>query len=141
MINKIREIVEDEMTREELSFFLGGSRRFGWYRRNSDLDYFILIKPSWNIEQFINIFIKYQIPPFFLPNYTMNISEQYSIFGGLIHLNFMHRIKDWKELRIEHEEIERFLQKNIKRKGEIKKLIEEGVISGRYAYQILRAFI
>jgi len=138
MINKIKEIVEDEMTREGLSFFLGGSRRFGWYRRNSDLDYFILIKPSWNIEQFINVFIRYQILPDSLQSYTMEISEQYSIFGGLVHFNFMHQIKDWRDLRIEHGEIERFLQKNIKRKEEIKKAVEEGVISGQDAYRILK---
>ena len=45
MFEAFSKFVEAEFLKKEISFFLGGSRRFGYHSEDSDFDYFVLKEP------------------------------------------------------------------------------------------------
>ena len=138
--NIIISMIEKE-TEEKIKFFIGGSRRFGWYNKDSDIDIFIYT-PSKTIQKIDKFLIS---EGFSRNNDTALMYEtwflQFSDSHHLIHINITDAKYQYSKLKSEHDKLEKFLEKKSELKAMIKSIKKEYNIKGKDIYRLLRTMI
>ena len=137
----VKEIIESYLKSNSLLYFIGGSERFGWTTIRSDIDFFI------NATQADILIMLKNFPVVIKRNENIGLYEncgdlQYSVLGGLVHLNFFaDSIQIFNLLKIEHVEVEKILQKNIELRQVVRTLKISNAVSGKDIYKALKVLV
>lgn len=135
----IKDAFESYLMENGIDYFIGGSERFGWTDRESDIDFFVSCCDGQLINMFQQFPSKTIMKNYIASTYDDNIDTQFSILGGLIHLNvFLNSFPSYKVLKAEHEKVEKTLNKNDDLNRVVTSLKRFTSIRGRDIYDCLK---
>ncbi len=140
LANLIIRRIEKE-TGEKIESFIGGSRRFGWNRKDSDIDIFLLIPNSiLHLVESILIsegFIRNNDP---IGKYESGFTQFIDPYH-ISHVNLTDNTYYFMELKKEHEKVEIFLKEKPVLKVIISRIKHKYNVSGKDIYRLLRIMI
>jgi len=140
----IRKVVKKEieayLKSMNLNYFVGGSERFGWATFSSDIDFFISVTNvdmTVMLRHFSNIIRSHECE---LYNNCGDV--QYTVLGGLVHLNFFtSSIMRFDRLRLEHIAVEKILKGNSQLNQIVRNLKITNKVSGKDVYIALKQLV
>ena len=142
VVSSFERAISAVFTSSDLPYFLGGSRRFGYDRPESDTDFFVLVK---NKEVETALFfglarIGFREMPE-ADGYSLNLSFwRILALRGTCHIIFLNDESCYNRLEREHEKIELFLEKEPRLQEFCRGLGGLGV-KGTYIYRALCCLI
>lgn len=106
IITTVQEVVEQWLKENDIPYFIGGSRRFGYHEEgNSDVDIFCF-KPE---AEFTEEFFSSGLWRHASSDYPVNTQSQ---IPGIIHFNTMDDKGQFDALELEHQKVELLISKN-----------------------------
>lgn len=111
-----QKFIEDILEYENIPYFRGGSREFGWESENSDFDYFLLINEEMNNDYYgftmnksINFKHTYGLTEKENQNYPGHYHFETNILGVEFDLIVFNSPMEWEYLKNQHEQIKKYL--------------------------------
>jgi len=139
VVTNFVEAIKSAFTSSDLPYFLGGSRRFGYDRPESDTDFFVLIKNKEIRESLLFGLAKIgfrEMPPQ-TDEYSLNPDFcRILVLQGVCHVVILDKEHYYNNLEQEHERIEFFLEKEPRLRDLCREL--GGLkVKGTYIYRAL----
>lgn len=138
----VKQDIETYLKSKGIDYFIGGSERFKWVTFSSDIDFFISInhiEVPIMLRHFPTVFRSHESKG----NLYDNCGDvQYTVLGGLIHLNFFtSSAMSFNRLKIEHMAVEKILKENKQLNQVVRNLKIINVVSGKDIYRALKQLI
>lgn len=143
----VRELLEKELSRRGIEYFVSGSSRFGYDNDKSDLDLIVLDESSdaYTVKGLMEDFDgswKLIRGGSGSRRYISNLAEV-SLFGGKVHIVIFTEREGFLDLRKEHEEVQSFLRENPNLTKFIKELKSTlwnvgGDLNGTFIYNTIK---
>jgi len=107
-INAIGNVIMKDLKANDIPFFIGGSRRFGYNNKNSDLDIYACMT---TIKKLNDYGMKLRQSGFTHGETSLYVETPYN-FKGMIHIIIMHNHASFDLLSKEHDEMEAYVNAN-----------------------------
>jgi hypothetical protein len=101
-INALGTIIMDDLKENGISFFIGGSRRFGYNNKNSDLDIYVCLSNGPQLRDYI---MKLKQSGFDHGETHLYVEIPYN-FKDMVHIIIMNNRVRFDLLSSEHDELE-----------------------------------
>jgi len=125
------------LSKGEMKYFLGGSRRFGYHTEESDFDLFVcvtaLIQQRW-LEKSLRAIGMEELNHKVVSNYGDTIVSQMSL-SGVAHISII-RERDYGECLREHEKIDQLIKKQSNLTA-VARVMRKRNIKGSEVYKVL----
>jgi hypothetical protein len=134
-LNLMKEIIENELFKRGINYFMSGSCRFGYSTENSDLDIIVDRAHSSKVEKLVKDFDGELVR---VGRYASSATE-FTIFGNKVHLQMGLDHSSFVELKAEHERVDALLKRCPYLVDFIRSLKQiTQLVSGTHIYIILK---
>ncbi len=135
----VKELLERELSRKGITYFIGGSSRFGYDVPDSDLDVVVFDDSdnNGNLRSIVRDLGGAWIPVPKKRNYMHELTEV-KILGGKVHFIIFSKRGDYLLLKKEHEEVTSFLRENPVLVEFIRWVKSTGTLTGTTIYNAIK---